>query len=138
MGACKVVIGYRIAQGVSREDYERWLWEVHVPDLLANPYLERMVYDTVVETVQSSSGGLVELPEGPPLYRVAELHFADLDAYRRYRAWFEEHPLEPTRGPGGRTDFVFYVLAESVEVTRETWSTGTPNPFLAEVEAGEP
>lgn len=138
MAGCKVVIGYRIADGVSREDYERWLWEVHIPDLLANPYLDRMVYDTVVEPVASTSGGLVELGGGPDLYRVAELHFADLDAYRRYRAWFEAHPLDPARGPGGRTDFVFYVLTEAVEVTRENWSEDAPNPFLARSEVGEP
>jgi len=130
MSGCKVVIGYRIADGVSRADYERWLWEVHIPDLLANPYLERMVYDTVAEPVRSTSSGLVELPDGPVLYRVAELHFADLDAYRRYRAWFEDHPLDPARGPGGRTDFVFYLLTESVEVTRDNWHDGAPNPFL--------
>jgi hypothetical protein len=125
----KVVIGYRIVRGLSPEDYDRWLWEVHVPDLLANPFLDRMVYDTVVEQVPTTSGGLMALPP-TNLFRLAELHFADEQAYRNYRAWFDDHPLDPARGPAGRTDFQFYVLTDVVEVDRSAWTRGSPNPFL--------
>jgi hypothetical protein len=53
-----------------------------------------------------------------PLYRIAELHVRDMAAYEAYRAWFKDHPLPAERGPAGRTDFRFYVLADVVEATR--------------------
>ena len=46
-------------------------------------------------------------------YRIVELHFADSEAYDRYLQWFVEHPLDPERGPAGRTAFRFYVLTDS-------------------------
>ena len=46
------------------------------------------------------------------------MHYADEDAYAKYLAWFEEHPIPAERGPAGRTDFTFYLVTESTEVTR--------------------
>ena len=46
-------------------------------------------------------------------YRIVELHFADHEAYDHYLQWFVEHPLDPARGPAGRTAFRFYVLTDS-------------------------
>jgi hypothetical protein len=38
-------------------------------------------------------------------------------AYDAYRAWFNDNPLPAERGPAGRTDFKFYLLAEVAEAT---------------------
>jgi len=114
----KTILGYEIQPGVSREEYEAWLFDVHAPDLLANPHLDRIVFNKVVRPVRQASGGTAEVPEGISLYRVAEMHFADHEAYDAYLAWWQDHPIPAERGPAGRTDFRFYVLAESVEVTR--------------------
>ena len=48
----------------------------------------------------------------------ADIMRRDMAAYEAYRAWFQEHPLPPERGPAGRTDFKFYLLAEVAEATR--------------------
>lgn len=114
----KALVGYDVESGLTRQEYDRWLFDVHVPDLLANPYLESMVLNTVVEQVDSTSGSATRPAQAVRLYRVAELHFADLDQYRRYREWFELHPIPPERSPAGRSDFKFYVLCESQELTR--------------------
>jgi hypothetical protein len=113
----KAILGYDIAAGVTVDEYERWLWEVHVRDLLANPYLDRMVFNTVLEPVAATSAGT---PTGgaTTFYRIAELHFADLEAYNAYRRWFEEHPIPAERSPAGRTEFRFYVLCEVAEAAR--------------------
>lgn len=114
----KALIGYTIVEGLTPEEYDRWIREVHTPDLLANPHLDRIVYNTVIRPVETASGDTAAVPPGVPLYRIAELHFRDMAAYEAYRAWFKDHPLPAERGPAGRTDFRFYVLADVVEATR--------------------
>lgn len=114
----KALVGYDLVAGTTREDYDRWLFDIHVPDLLANPHLEHLVFNTVVEQVATTSGTASAPRQAVTLYRVAELHFADLEAYRRYREWFDDHPIPPERGPAGRSDFRFYVLCEATTVTR--------------------
>ena len=115
----KAILGYDIVPGVAPADYERWLFEVHAPDLLANPYLDRLVFNKVLRPVREASGGTAAVAEGYSFYRIAEMHFADERAYERYRAWFDDHPLPAERGPSGRTAFKFYLVTESTEVTRE-------------------
>jgi hypothetical protein len=114
----KALVGYDVDPGLTREEYDRWLFEIHVPDLLANPYLDRIVLNTVVEQVTSTSGSVTTPTQAVGLYRVAELHFADLERYRHYRKWFDAHPIPPERSPAGRSDFKFYVLCRSEEITR--------------------
>ncbi len=116
--AVKAILGYDIAEGMSADEYERWLWEVHVPDLLANPFLERMVFNTVIRPITTTSSGSPTTEEPETFYRIAELHFADHDAYRSYLRWFQDHPIPPERGPAGRTVFRFYLLTDSVEAAR--------------------
>ncbi|MEQ4299975.1 hypothetical protein ABNF97_01060 [Plantactinospora sp. B6F1] len=116
----KTILGYEIEDGVSPEEYERWLFEVHAPDLLANPHLDRIVFNRVLRPVQQTSGGAADVPVGYTFYRIAEMHFADEEAYQRYLRWFEEHPIPVERGPAGRTAFKFYLVTESTEVTRES------------------
>ncbi len=114
----KTILGYDIVPGVSPEEYETWLFEVHAPDLLANPYLDRIVFNKVLRPVSQASGGTATVPEGQTFYRIAEMHYADEEAYQHYLDWFNEHPLPAERGPAGRTDFKFYLVTESTEVTR--------------------
>ena len=114
----KTILGYDIVPGVTPEEYETWLFEVHAPDLLANPYLDRIVFNKVLRPVRQASGGTAAVPDEQTFYRIAEMHYADDAAYANYLAWFEEHPLPPERGPAGRTDFRFYLVTESTEVTR--------------------
>ena len=116
----KTVLGYDIEPGVSAAEYERWLFEVHAPDLLANPHIDRIVFNKVLETVTRTSGGAAEVGAGQTFYRIAEMHFADRAAYEAYRRWFDEHPIPVERGPAGRTAFRFYVVCEPTEVTRES------------------
>ena len=114
----KTILGYDILPGVSEEEYEAWLFDVHAPDLLANPHLDRIVFNKVLRPVTQASGGTADIPEGSSFYRIAEMHYADEEAYQRYLAWFEENPLPKERGPGGRTAFRFYLATESTAVTR--------------------
>ena len=114
----KAILGYDIEPGVSPEEYERWLFEVHAPDLLANPHIDRIVFNKVLRPVTQASGGTAPVRENMSFYRIAELHFADDAAYQRYLEWFESHPIPAERGPAGRTAFRFYVLTESTVVER--------------------
>ena len=114
----KTILGYEIAEGVTPEEYEAWLFDVHAPDLLANPHLDRIVFNKVLRPVRQASGGTAAVPEGYTFYRIAEMHYADEAAYQAYLDWFAEHPIPADRGPAGRTDFRFYVVTESTEVTR--------------------
>ena len=110
----KAIPGYDIADGVSVDEYETWLAEIHFPDLLANPYLDRLVANTVVEPITATSAGTPTTDEPVTFYRIVELHFADHDAYDHYLEWFAKNPIPVERGPAGRTAFRFYVLTDSV------------------------
>lgn len=123
----KTILGYDIVEGVSAEEYERWLFEVHAPDLLANPNIDRIVFNKVLRPVTRTSGGAAEVPPSESFYRIAEMHFADEQAYARYLDWFVQHPLDPARGPGGRTAFKFYLVTDSTEVDRDTLARVPPN-----------
>ena len=114
----KTILGYDILAGVSVEDYEQWLWDVHHPDLLANPYLDKIVLNTMVRPVNATSAGtpIMEVPE--TFYRIVELHYADMGAYENYLQWFLDHPIPVERSPAGRTEFKFYVLCDVEEATR--------------------
>lgn len=114
----KILVGYDIVPGVSEEEYEDWLFNVHAPDLLANPYLDRIVFNRILRSVQQTSGSTAQIPAGYTFYRIAEMHYADEAAYQRYLDWFTDHPLPTERGPVDRTDFKFYLVSESIEVTR--------------------
>lgn len=122
----KTVLGYDIVPGVSEEDYERWLFDVHVPDILANPHVDRLVFDKVLRPVSRTSDGSTPV-EGETFYRVAEMHFADEAAYQRYLDWFAEHPIPVERSPKGRTAFRFYLVTSVTEVDR---SKPLPPSFL--------
>ena len=113
----KTILGYDIEPGVTEEEYERWLSDVHAPDLLANPHLDKLVLNKVERTVPYATGN-TPIPGGLSFYRISEMHFADEAAYQRYLQWFADNPIPPERGPAGRTAFRFYVVATRQELTR--------------------
>lgn len=115
----KAILGYDIAEGMSVAEYEQWLWDVHYPDLLANPYLDRVVLNTVLRPVTTTSAGTTTADDGASFERIAELHFADHEAYENYLRWFKEHPIPVERSPQGRSEFRFYVLCDTQEATRQ-------------------
>ena len=114
----KALVGYDLMPGITPEEYDRWLWEVHVPDILANPYIDKIVFNTVVEPVRTTSGGAAPVEQAVKLYRVAEMHYRDWEHHRKYREWFDQHPIPEERGPKGRSDFKFYLVCTVEEATR--------------------
>jgi hypothetical protein len=116
----KTILGYDIEPGVSVDEYEQWLFEVHVPDIMANPYVDRLFFNKVLRPVDKTSGGTSTGDNDLRFYRIAEMHFADEDAYRSYLDWFVEHQIPRKRSPAGRTAFRFYLVTEATEVDRST------------------
>jgi hypothetical protein len=114
----KTILGYDIEHGVTEENYERWLFDVHIPDILANPYVDKLVFNKVTGSVPTISGGSLTIPDDLSFYRIAEMHFRDSAAYEEYRKWFAEHPIPDDRSPKGRTRFKFYVVTEVTEVNQ--------------------
>lgn len=124
MGRVKAILGYDIVEGVTPEEYESWLWDIHYPDLLANPYLDRIELNTVVRPINETSAGTPIMDVPVTFFRIAELHFADHSAYEKYLEWFRDNPIPIERSPAGRSDFRFYVLCDVVDATRESLDTG--------------
>lgn len=102
----KVILGYQIEPGLTAKEYDRWLYDIHVPDLLRNPYLRTIVFNTVVRTLRGDQD----------YYRIAELHYDDMAAYEQARVWSEANPVPVERGPQGRTHFLFTCLCDVVEI----------------------
>ncbi len=102
----KAILGYDIRPGISEEAYEKWLREIHLPDLSRIPGLRRVVFNTVKAKVR----------EGQTFYRLAELHYDSMEAFEKAARWRSENPVAPGRGPEGKTDFRFYVVCETEEI----------------------
>lgn len=117
----KTILGYEIEPGVTPEEYERWLFDVHVPDIMANPHVDKLVFNKVLRPVRRTSDGSVSIDSGQMFYRIAEMHFADEAAYAAYLAWFDAHPIPAERSPAGRTAFRFYLVTEVTEVDRSAY-----------------
>lgn len=102
----KAILGYDIMPGMTVEAYEKWLREIHLPDLAKIPGLRRVVFNTVKGTVRGDT----------TFYRIAELHYDSMEAFEKAAKWRAENPVAEGRGPEGKTDFKFYVVFESEEV----------------------
>lgn len=102
----KAILGYDIMPGMSVEEYEKWLREIHIPDLKRIPGLRRVVFNTVKGIVRSNT----------TFYRIAELHYDSLGAFEKAKKWREENPVSKERSPEGKTDFKFYVICETEEI----------------------
>ena len=123
----RTILGYDIVERVSEEEYERWLFDIHVPDILANPHVDRLSFHKVLGPVGRASDGSATADGQLTFYRIAEMEFADMEAYQAYLKWFEEHPVPSSRGPAGRTAFRFYLITDSVVYDR---SADLPPSFL--------
>jgi len=115
----KAILGYNIVEGLSVEEYDSWLWDVHYPDLLTNPFIDHIELNTVVRPITSTSAGTETTTTPVQIDRIAELHFLDHEAYANYLNWFEENPIPKERSPAGRSEFVFYVLTEVKKAERQ-------------------
>ena len=102
----KAILGYDIMPEMSVEAYEKWLRDVHLPDLSKIPGLRRVVFNTVKGPVRGNT----------TFYRIAELHYDNMEAFERARKWREANPVSKERSSDGKTDFRFYVVCESEEV----------------------
>ncbi|MBW1713003.1 MAG: EthD family reductase [Deltaproteobacteria bacterium] len=102
----KAILGYDIEPGISEAAYDRWLREIHIPDLKKIPGLKKIVLNTVRGKVR----------EGQTFFRIAELHYESMESFEAAARWRAEHPVPPERGPEGRTAFRFYVICETEEV----------------------
>jgi len=101
----KAILGYDIMAGMTEEEYEKWLRETHIPDLSKIPGLKKVVLNTVKGIVRGET----------TFYRIAELHYDDMETFERAKKWRQENPASEERSPQGRTDFKFYVVCESEE-----------------------
>ena len=102
----KAILGYDIMPGMSVEEYEKWLREIHIPDLSRIPGLRKIVFNTVSDIVQGDAA----------FYRIAELHYDDMQSFKNAMKWRQENPVSEDRGPKGKTDFKFYVVCETEEI----------------------
>jgi hypothetical protein len=105
----KAILGYDIEPHLSEEEYDRWLREVHLPDLMKIPGLKRVVLNTVKDVLR----------EGDRFYRIAELHYDSWDDFERASEWRRQNPVTPERSPEGKTAFRFYVVCESEAIPVE-------------------
>jgi len=101
----KAILGYDIMPGMTVEEYEKWLSEIHIPDLSKVPGLRKVVLNTVKGTVKGNT----------TFYRIAELHYDSMEAFEKAKKWRDEHPVSEQRSPKGKTDFKFYVICETKE-----------------------
>ena len=105
----KAIFGYDIMPGMSVAQYEKWLKEIHIPDLSKVPGLKRVVLNTVKGIVRGDT----------TFYRIAELHYDNMETFEKARKWREENPVSEERSPKGKTDFKFYVVCETEEFNFE-------------------
>lgn len=101
----KTILGYDIMPGMSVEAYEKWLKEIHLPDLSRIPGLKKVVFNTVRGIVRGET----------TFYRIAELHYESMEAFEKAMEWRKGNPVLRERSPEGKTDFKFYVVCESEE-----------------------
>lgn len=111
----KAILGYDIMPGMSVEAYEKWLKEVHLPDLSRIPGLKKVVFNTVKGIVRGET----------TFYRIAELYYENMEAFEKAVKWRAEHPVSMERSPEGKTNFKFYVVCETEEVDFEKQNPGS-------------
>lgn len=102
----KTILGYDIMPGMTIPEYEKWLKDIHVPDLSKIPGLRKIVFNTVKGVVLGDK----------TFYRIAELHYDSMEAFEKAKKWREENPISLERSYVGKTDFKFYVVCETEEI----------------------
>jgi hypothetical protein len=61
----KAILGYDIMPGMTVEEYEKWISEIHIPDLSEVQGLRKVLLNKVKDTVTGNT----------TFYRIAELHY---------------------------------------------------------------
>ncbi len=102
----KVILGYDIKPGITVDEFEKWLREIHLPDLRKIPGLKKVVFNTVKGPVMGDT----------TFYRISELHFDHLQAFEKGQKWRQENPFLGERDPKAKIDFKFYVVCEVEEI----------------------
>jgi hypothetical protein len=102
----KAILGYDIMPGMSIEEYEKWLRDIHIPDLAKIPGLKKIVFNTVKGIVLGDK----------TFYRIAELHYDSMDSFEKAKKWRQKNPVSKERSYEGKTDFKFYVVCETEEI----------------------
>ena len=102
----KAILGYDIMPEMSVAEYEKWLREIHVPDLSKIPGLRKIVFNTVKGVVLGDK----------TFFRIAELHYDSMESFEKAKKWRQENPVPVERSYVGKTDFKFYVVCETEEI----------------------
>eukprot|EP00416_Gambierdiscus_australes_P037543 CAMPEP_0171106772 /NCGR_PEP_ID=MMETSP0766_2-20121228/65502_1 /TAXON_ID=439317 /ORGANISM="Gambierdiscus australes, Strain CAWD 149" /LENGTH=177 /DNA_ID=CAMNT_0011567949 /DNA_START=38 /DNA_END=571 /DNA_ORIENTATION=+ len=112
------LLAYDVCEPLSEEEYDKWLFDIHYHDLMANPHLEKIVLHTVRKDKRArlSSGATVK--NEIEFFRLAELYFADHASYDKYVEWFQANAVPPPRTPVGKSAFKFYLLSERSSIVR--------------------
>jgi len=112
------LLAYDVCKPLTEEQYDRWLFDEHYHDLMANPHLEKLVLHTVSRDKKAklSSGATIENKVG--FYRLCELHFRNQAAYDSYIEWFKTNVIPQERTPAGKSAFQFYHLSEFETISR--------------------
>jgi hypothetical protein len=100
----KAILAMNLLPGVEVEEYEKWLREKHLDELLAIPGLRKLVFNTVEGAIAGTARP----------FRIVEQHYDDMEAYQRSRAWLEKNPISTSSG--FLTEFIFFVVCTSEEV----------------------
>jgi len=125
------LLAYNVCQPLTEAEYDKWLFDIHYHDLMANPHLEKIVLHTVSKDKKAhlSSGSAVK--NEFEFFRLAELHFQDYAAYSEYTKWFQANAIPPPRTPAGKSAFKFYLLSEGESILRPALASQVPRPHLA-------
>ena len=107
----KAIMGYDIVPGMSVEAYEKWLWEVHVPDLSKIPGLRKIVFNTV-----KASG--FEPPEREEVHR-----FRDMLVAHRARVTIRYRRGRDIAAGCGQLRAETNATAETQRAQRRGWSS---------------
>ena len=107
----KAILGYDIMPGVTFDEFEKWFREIHIPDLSTIPGVKKFVINTVKDIVRE------DVPAR--FFRIAELHYDSMESYEKAKKWREKHPFPVERSPQGKTDFKFYLVCETEEISFE-------------------
>lgn len=118
------LLAYDVCDPLTEAEYDRWLYDIHYHDLMANPHLDKIVLRTVSRDrpARLSSGATVQ--NKIEFFRLAELYFRDHAAYLDYVQWFQAKgytsPEHKDRTPAGKSAFHFYLLSTSESISRGT------------------
>lgn len=127
------LLAYDVCAPLTEDEYNKWLFDVHYHDLMANPHLDKIVLHTVCKDKRAKLSSGASVDNKVEFFRLAELHFRDHVAYTSYIAWFQANVIPPPRTPVGKSAFKFYLLSESESILRN--AAGVPLlPAVAEME----